>query len=100
MGLDMVDPDLKCNLGMCLSMVRIKDVTDVARHETLSKIFVERIGFEYYGIIRAITSNRTAKDIATMLNHDKDACDMHDYDKIGLLAIAYLIRTKNKVQHF
>ena len=99
-GLEMVDPNIKCNVGICLGMVRIEDGTDKVGHETLSKIFKERVGYEYNEIVHTTTSDRAAKGISTMFHHDEDVCDMHDCDKIGRSAIGDLIRKRKKVQYF
>ena len=99
-GLEMVDPNLKCNLVTCLGMTRIKDGADEDGHDTLFKIFVERVRLKHNEIAHTTTSDRAAKVVATMFNHNEDVCNMHDCDKIGRSAIVYLIRTWNKVHLF
>ena len=47
MRLEVEDPNIKCNLGACLGMKRIKDGADKPRHDAFSKISVERVGFKY-----------------------------------------------------
>ena len=46
MGLEMVGPNLKCNLGAYLCMARIKDGTFVAGHDALSKMLFDRFGYK------------------------------------------------------
>ena len=90
----------KCNLRKLLNIVQIKYVHDETEYDLINKIFKERVGFKLIEIIHTITSDRTEKCIATMLNHDKDIHEMHDFYKLGKLAIKYLVRTRNKVHRF
>ena len=78
LGLEMVDPQLKRNLGACLVMVRVKDGSDKAGHDTINKIYEERVGFKCKAIINATTSERAAKGMSAMFNKDADVCDIHD----------------------
>ena len=81
-------------------MVRVKDGAYEAGNDVLPKTFFEQVGFKRSEIKNTTTSNKASKGITTIFNHDKDLCDMHDYDKIGRSAIGYLIKTRNKVQCF
>ena len=100
-GLEMVDPNLKCNIGIFLGMTRIKDVAGKVGHEKLSKTCTKLIGCECNKIVHAVTLDRSAKGIAIiLLHHDEDACDMRDCIKIGQSAIEDFIRERSKVQHF
>ena len=45
-GLDMVGPNLKCNLGILLDIARVEYGSDNVGHEKISKMFKERVGFE------------------------------------------------------
>ena len=85
-------------MGSWLDMVRIKDGSDETVHDSLSKIFVERVGIKHNEIMRAPTFDRASKGIVTMLNHDEDFCDPHDCDNIGRSAIGDLITNSNKVK--
>ena len=43
LGLEMVDPQLKRNVGVFLGMVRIKDGDDKARCDTINKIYEKKL---------------------------------------------------------
>ena len=47
MGLEMVDLNLKWNLGVCLGTTRIKDGAEETGNDASSKILVEQIGFKH-----------------------------------------------------
>ena len=98
--LEMVDPQLNHDLGMFLFIVQIKDGTDKAGHNSISKIYEERFGLKHKVATHAATSERSAKCIAKFFNQDEDACGMHHYDKVIKSSIADLVITKNKVQCF
>ena len=100
LGLEMVDPQLKCKLGMCLGIARIKDGTDKAGCDTTNKIYEERVGFKCKVITYATTSSRATKDAAKMFNQDEDFCDMLYCDKVSKSAVGCLFRKKNKVKNF
>ena len=93
----MVDPNLICDLGAHLGMVLIKDGSDEAGHDKLSKKIVEIVGLKNNEITHTTTFDRENKSIATILNHDEDACDMHNCDNIRRSVTGDLIITKNKV---
>ena len=96
-GLEMVGSILKYDSGVRLVIIRVRDGTDEAGCTTINKIFEERVGIKHKEISHATTSDRAAKIIATMFNHNKDVCDMCCCDGIGKSAIRHLIRDRNKV---
>ena len=81
--LDMVGPSLKCDLGTCLWMSRAKDGTGKDRIAPINLIFDNRVVLNHEQVVRATTSEGDAKGIEKVLNHNKDARDMCDYDKIS-----------------
>ena len=99
-GSDIVCPNMKCDLGVRLGMARVKDGHEKAGCDLITKILEERVGFKHVEMTCTTTSDRAAKCIATMLNHDEDVCDMHDWNKIVKSAIRGLVRIRNKAQHF
>ena len=100
MGLEMVDPNLKWNLGTCLGIVWTKDGADEAVHDALSKIFEEWVGFQYNEITHTTTSDIASKGIANVFNHDEYFCHVRYCDKIGRWDIEDLLRTRSEVQCF
>ena len=44
-GFEMVNPNLKCSMGIFLRMVRVEDGYDKTWHETMSIMFKERVWF-------------------------------------------------------
>ena len=82
LGLEIVGPGFECYLSMSLFMVWIKDGTGKDGCDTISKIYEERVEFKCKVIVRSTTSDRHAKGMATMFNHDEDVFDVHYCDKI------------------
>ena len=97
MGLEMVDSNLKCNFGTCLEIERIKDGAYESGNDTLSKMFIERVGFKNNIMWHTTTSDRAAKGVTTMISHNEDVCDIRDCYNIGRSDIVYLIKTRNKL---
>ena len=54
-GLKMVDPNLKCNFGTCLEMVRVRDGANKAGQTAINKIYDERAGLNHAEITHTIT---------------------------------------------
>ena len=100
LGLEMVEPNLKSNLVMCIGIVWIKHGTEKAGYDAINKFYEEKVGFKCKVITHAKTSDRAAKGIVTMFNPNDDACDVHDCDKLGKSSIRHLVRMRNKVQCF
>ena len=48
----------------------------------------------------AIISDRAAKGIAVIFNHDEDVCDMNGSEKNGNRFIGDLSRERNRVKYF
>ena len=81
--LEMAYPRLKCDLDICLGVVRVKDGADKTGHATINLIFDERVGFKYEQITHATTTDRSEKFIVTTFNHYEDVCNTHGSNKIG-----------------
>ena len=72
-------PNLKCDLGMCLVIVQIKDDTDEARNNALSKTFVEQVGLKCNETSHASASDSVAKVFSIVFNHDEDISNYKKY---------------------
>ena len=81
-------------------MARIKDGYDETENDLIDKIFEETVGFKHIEITHTTTSDREAKGIGMMLNHDEDVCDIHNFNEIEKLDIGDLVRTSSKAHHF
>ena len=67
MGLEMFDPNLKCDLGVFLVMEKLEDDTGKVGHEKTSMMLKDRVRVDHNKISRTTTLDRAAKGIATIL---------------------------------
>ena len=98
--LQMVDPQLKCDLGACLGMVRVKYGSGKTRSDTISKVCEERVGLKHKAATHSTTSERYEKGTVAMIDQDEGTCVICHCGKGGKLAVRDLVRAKNKVQNF
>jgi len=95
-GLQFVAPGFEKNIIVCIGMVRIVDSTNTNMAAVVEKVIEERLGKKARDILARSRQDRKALGVASELDLDRDACMMHDNDKLAASACGDLVRSKNK----
>lgn len=96
--LQMVDPKWICNHVICLGFVRSAVNTDTSVARLLDDTCFDRTNQPLNTVAGLMVSDCAAIGVSTESGmSEKEGCDMHDGDKVGLSATGTLTRSKNKI---
>lgn len=97
-GLQFIDPRWLCNIVICLGFVLMVSTTADVTADMLDRTFVTRTGYSLLAICGIMVSDRAALAVSAAAGmKEKEACEMHDWDKVGQSATGQLTRSRAKV---
>ena len=100
LGLEIVGPRLKFNLGVCLEIAYAKYGTEKYRIAETHLIFDNRTGLKNKQAVRETTSDRAAECTAKVSNYDEGLRGTRDCDEIDKSGIRCLTGVRKRCSNF
>jgi len=99
----LVHPKWEQNVVLALGFCKVNDSVGETVTDLAQKVVLEMTGFPLSVVCGHGKQDRAALRVAALLGFEKEACDMHDGDKIGRAALGDLVRRDGrggKCHHF